>query len=274
MEIGIGLAIWNFKEGTLAERIQRCADAGFDYVSLIGEDAANLSRGRCPEAEDAILRNSLRVTVHGSMMSRSDLVDPGLLLQDFDALIAWHARTSRLIGVHYDPARSSDSEYLSSHMRDVLREMLRISSGTGVVVGVEDWPVTLSQLQGLEELTKFDHFGLLIDLGHLNIRLRRTCGLDVPFPIEAMRDFFNNLPVPVNELHIHNNNGERDQHAPPPNGTADLAAVGETLARAGIKCVSTIEIVPSWCGLDDQQGWQAAKEAADFWRRVYTSLIS
>lgn len=274
MQNGIGLAIWNFTQGTLSQRILHCAEEGFDFVSLIGQDAASLCRGECQDVEDIILQTSLGVTIHASMMSGFDPIPPESLLEDFNAFLAWHGRTSRLACIHYDPARTRNGAYLSSHMRNVLKEMLACAARTGVKVGVEDWPVTQDQLAACEDLAQFEHFGLLIDLGHLNIRLRRQHGLDVPFPVEAAQDFFRRLLLPVNELHIHNNNGERDQHAPLFKGTADMSALAEILVQMRVRCLSTIEIVPAWCGLDNKQGWQEARKAAEFWRQAYLAAIS
>ncbi|MDH7601198.1 MAG: TIM barrel protein [Armatimonadota bacterium] len=274
MERGVGLAIWNFAAGTLAQRIRRCAAEGFDFISLIGRDAASLSRGQCPDVEEALLETSLAVTIHAGMMSGCDLVPAEILLDDFKSFIDWHDRTGRLACVHYDAARSRGGEFLSSHMRQVLSEILECSAGAGVKVGVEDWPITQEQFAECEDLSRYEHFGLLIDLGHLNIRLRRRYGLDSPFPVDAARDFFRQLPLPVNELHLHNNNGERDQHAPLSNGNADMSTLARILAEAGTTCLATVEIVPAWSGIDEDQGWREACAAAGFWRQAFVRPIS
>ncbi len=270
----VGLAVWNFQEGSLAERIERCATAGFDAVSLILRDAASLCRGENPEVENVISRRSLSVTIHGGMAAPGEPIDVDALLADFRAFAAWHARTGALVSVNYDAAKTETGEKRPEAMGPMLKEMLSISDGAGFTVGIEDWPLNWEQLAAVNGLQSYKHFGILIDLGHLNIRLRKQGDPGGPFPVEAAQSLFDSLPLPINELHVHNNDGRRDLHAPPRDGTGDLAEVAGLLARNGMRCVSTIEIVPRWCGLTDEQGWEAAREALEFWRDAYASAIS
>ena len=51
----VGIATWNFREGSLARRIERFAAMGFDAVSLIGSDGAALCHGALPDVEEAFL---------------------------------------------------------------------------------------------------------------------------------------------------------------------------------------------------------------------------
>ncbi len=109
---------------------------------------------------------------------------------------------------------------------------------------------------------------MLIDLGHLNIRIPKPAG-ESTFSIDAAREYLDRFDLPVNELHVHNNDGRADLHAPPTTGTADMAAIARLLIEKGVNCVSTIEIVPRWCGLTEQQGLDAAREALDFWHNAF-----
>ena len=265
----VGMAVWNFQEGSLAERVDRCAATGFNAVSLILRDARSLCRGEIPKVEDAITRHSLAVTIHGGMAARAEPIDADSLLADFRSFAAWHARTGALVSVNYDAAKSEDGRHRPEDMRRVLKEMLFISEGAGFSVGIEDWPLNSEQLGAVDDLRAHAHFGILIDLGHLNIRLRKQGDPDGPFPVETTRSLIDRLALPINELHVHNNDGKRDMHAPPCAGTADLAAVAGLLGRKGVRCISTIEIVPAWCGLTEEQGWEAAREALEFWREVF-----
>jgi len=144
-----------------------------------------------------------------------------------------------------------------------------MSAGANFSVGVEDWPRDAEQSAFVDHLRAYPHYGMLLDLGHMNMRIRKAGDADRPFPIEAARSYLDRFELPINELHVHNNDGKRDLHAPPTSGTADLAAVAGMLVEKGVNCISTIEIVPAWCGLTEEQGWQAARDALDFWRKTF-----
>lgn len=269
----VGIATWNFVEGSLAERIDRFVEMGYNAVSLIAADARALCAGKTPEVEAAIARHSLPVTIHTGLAPTKEPVHAEALLADFESFTAWHARTGALVTINYDAAKiktDNGVEYQTEAMVGVVAEMLRISDGAGFRVGVEDWPLNAEQLREAQELRVCPHYGMLIDLGHLNMRVRKSLNdFDSPFPIETAKAHLDAMQLPVNELHIHNNDGQRDLHAPPTVGTEDLTAVAGLLKAKGVKCISTIELVPAWCGLTDEQGMFAAREALGFWREVF-----
>lgn len=277
----IGIATWNFSEGTLAERIERFVGMGYNAVSLNTIDAAPLARGEMPEAEAAILWHSVPVTIHGGLGPKGLPIDRGRILTDFRAYCDWHARTGLLVSVNYDAATqktgSGETRFRCEEMRDTLAEMLSMSGGMGFTVGIEDWPRTSEDLAVVESLRAHPHLGMLIDLGHLNMRIAKSDDPDQPFLIEAAREYLANMVLPVNELHVHNNDGAKDLHAPPEVGTSDLRALSRLLhdtgklALRGASCVSTIELVPAWCGLMEAEGWSAAAEALGFWRNALTA---
>jgi len=266
----VGVATWNFGEGTLAERIDRFAAMGFNAVSLNTRDARPLARGETPDVEDAIVRHSLPVTIHGGLAPKGEAIQPDALLADFKSITAWQARTGALVSVNFDAAKlRTDSgvwEPQTEAMHRVLKEMLVISAGAGFSVGIEDWPLTDEHLRAVEDLMAYGLYGMLLDLGHLNVRIRRNADPNARFPIDAAREYLDRITIPINELHVHNNDGIHDLHAPPTSGTADLTTVAALLAAKGVKCISTIELVPAWCGLTEEQGWEAVPEALEFWR--------
>ena len=269
----VGVATWNFREGTLAERIDRIAGMGFNAIGLNTRDARPLARGEMPEVDDAIARHGLLVTIHGGLAPKGAPIPHDAIIAEFVSYAEWHARTGLLVSVNYDAAkRKTDDggwEYQTEAMVELLSEMLTISDGAGFSVGIEDWPRNADQLRMVEDLRAYPHYGMLIDLGHLNMRIRKTDDPDHTFSIDAAREYLDQMALPVNELHVHNNDGKGDLHAPPTSGTADLTAVASLLAAKGVKCISTIELVPAWCGLTEEQGWEAVPGALEFWRQVF-----
>lgn len=274
----VGIATWNYHEGTLADRIRRFAAMGFDAVSLSPGDASALCGGLTPDVEEEILSRGLAVTIHGAFTPGGNTTPDEVLLAEFQSYVGWHARTGLLYSVNYDAAglcgADGEWEYDARTMRRVLRQMLSASNGSGVSVGVEDWPRTRDQLESVADLRAYPHFGILIDLGHLNLRVREGGPPGDDFPLKAARGYLDAVDLPINEVHVHNNDGVRDRHAPPTRGTADLAALAGILRRKGAHCVSTVEIVPAWCDLSEEQGVEAAREALDFWRTACAPAAS
>jgi len=268
----VGIATWNYGEGSLAERIERFVGLGYNAVSLAARDARAMGLGETPDVEEAILRHSLPVTIHTGFTPRGEPMDSEALLADFRLFAEWHSRTGALRSVNYDAAKAKAADgtmqFANEPMARILKEMLSISDGAGFTVGVEDWPRNPEQTLAVEGLRSYPHYGILIDLGHMNMRIRND-GVFGSFPVEAARAYLAAMELPVNELHVHNNDGKGDLHAPPTTGTADMTAVAELLKAKGVECISTIEIVPAWCGLTENEGWEAARAAVEFWRKAF-----
>lgn len=268
----IGLAIWNFLEGSLANRIERCAKAGFNAVSLSGGDACALCKGATPEVENAIMKHSLAVAFHPSFMAGDEIISSDILLADFESFVKWNQRTCALHTVNYDAATglvNGVKDYLAYEMHHVLKKMLSMSNGEGFSVGVEDWPRNNGQLDDVYDLQAYSHYGMLLDLGHMNMRVSDHDNPDLPFSEKAARLYLDRINLPINELHVHNNDGKRDLHSSPSAGTADMKTLGAMLRRRGVQGISTIELVPAWNGMDDEEGWKAAEDALDFWNEVF-----
>lgn len=268
----IGIATWNYREGTLAQRIDRFAEMGYTAVSLSAADARALARGETPDVEAAIRRHDLAITIHAGLAPKGEPLQHDAILADFSLFAQWHKRSGALVSINYDAAKLQTGdgkwEFQSAAMVRALEDMLEMSVAAGFSVGVEDWPRDAEQSAIVDHLRKYEHYGVLIDLGHLNMRIPKPGG-DGSFSIDAAREYLDRFDLPVNELHVHNNDGKADLHAPPTTGTADMAAIAKLLIEKGVNCVSTIEIVPAWCGLTEEQGLLAAREALDFWRGAF-----
>ncbi|NLN75260.1 MAG: hypothetical protein GX139_02985 [Armatimonadetes bacterium] len=269
----IGIATWNFSEGNLADRIERFIGMGYNAISLSARDAKALCAGQTPDVEEVIARHALAVAIHAGLAPTKEPVQTGELLDDFNLFASWHARTNSLVTIIYDAAKlktDSGLVFQTEAMVNTVGQMLRISEGLGFTVGVEDWPRGDEQFDDAEALRRYPHYGILIDLGHLNFRVRKSLNyFDMPFPVEAARQYLDEIYLPVNELHIHNNDGKADLHAPPDAGTSDLMALARLLKEKGVDCLSTIELVPAWCGLSMQEGFAAASDALNYWSEAF-----
>ncbi len=155
----------------------------------------------------------------------------------------------------------------SPRAKELLR-MLQESGGAGFTVGIEDWPRDPSMLEKVSDLLGFPHYGILIDLGHMNMRIANTAA-GGPYPVEAARAYLDSITLPINELHIHNNDGVHDQHAPLDCGTADFRALSQLLKARCTGTVFTTEIAPQLCGLSEDVCIDGSKAALATWRELF-----
>ncbi|MCE5198941.1 MAG: hypothetical protein ABFD54_14435 [Armatimonadota bacterium] len=268
----VGITVWNFRDGSLASRIERFADMGFDAVSLCARDACALCRGTLGDVEAAILEHSLAVSFNAAFEDDGSPIPIDSLLSDIELYMRWHEDTGLLHSVNYEPAflpdEGSVQDYHSTLMHHALRHVLSVSNGAGFSIGVRDWPRNKEQLEQVADLRAYPHMGIVLDLGALNIRARRGAGQDPIFPLNSARRYLDRINLPIHEVRVHNNDGIHDLHAPPIAGTADIAALVEMLRRRGVRGISTVDIVPSLCGLAEDEAWSAAAEALRFCREV------
>ena len=233
-------AIWNYTEPgvPLPDLVREFVDFGYDTISL--------SSGQFPDFDDPSLRETaalvrdrgLGVTIHGA----------------FDFGVEGVARALDLFGdavlaATFDPLTEVDScgsSYATARMAPVVAEILRRSEGSGLRVGIEDLPLDTHALDtyraDLGPLTENPRYGMLLDVGHLNLRLRRWSY----YQSLSVADTITRIPIPIVEAHLHDNNGEGDQHGHFGFGNVDFAAVAEALRSVGFEGVSTVEIAPSF----------------------------
>lgn len=241
---------------------------GFEHVSLLAAHAAAMARGETPDVDEAIDSNSLGVAIHGGMAVKGTM-DESALLADFEAFLEWHSRTGALRTVNYDAASKcveGQPTYDSEGMHSVLKKMLELSKGTGVTVGVEDWPRDPEMLKPIVDLAEYPHYGILIDLGHMNMRIEAT---EPPYPVDLARAYLDNITLPINELHIHNNDGAHDQHCPLDRGTADFRVLAEMLRPRCANTLHTSEIAPQLCGLSEAVCLEGSRQVLALWRELF-----
>jgi sugar phosphate isomerase/epimerase len=230
----------------MPELIEEFADHGFDTFSLNREMLAERDAEEVREAVSLLRERGYGATVHcgldiaPEMISRFlELLGGSLLCITFD-----RASTETSIGSLYD----------IKTVRAALADVAERTGGSKVLFGVEDFPLDAAALEhfraGLEPFVSNERFGTLIDLGHLNYRLRS---------VDYWRDitpeeYIAAVPVPIIEIHVHDNDGVRDDHAYIGYGNGDFEAMARGLRAIGFDGVSTIEVC--------RQGHQSAPAEA------------
>lgn len=130
----------------------------------------------------------------------------------------------------YDPEMGYSAEGLAS----CLRELLSFSGALGLKLALENVPGDEGAVHRiidlLEELRSPD-IGLCFDLGHANLQGN---------PLEELERA---LPLPyLFNIHLHDNDGHKDAHLIPGEGTLPWAEVGEVLREGDYRGAFTLEI--------------------------------
>lgn len=111
------------------------------------------------------------------------------------------------------------------------RVVLERAREIGTVVAVENiFEEEPSTLQALFEAVRDPAFGHCFDVGHWNL-----------FKQVSMEQWFEALGAHIREVHIHDNSGTRDDHAPPGQGAIDFALFFGLMERYAPQAAYTIE---------------------------------
>ena len=144
------------------------------------------------------------------------------------------------------------------------------NSSYEVRFAVEDFPLDEKALSfyedGLVRLVKNPRFGILVDLGHMNMRLQKE---NSDFKGMSISQYLSGVPLRIIEVHIHDNMGDKDSHGHLGFGNLDFSEVANALETVGFEGVSTIEIAPSFHGSTPEQSKPLAKESLETWRGLW-----
>ena len=260
-----GIAVWTFRQPgvTLCNLIERFAGMGFEAVSCQPKQILELDGNETRDLTDLLRDHSLKMTVHASFELAADeagrlleVLGDALLCLTFDA-----ARTTDSIGTFFDAAR----------MAALLGDVRRLDGAGNLKLAVEDFPLDVRAMahyrDELGDLANDPNYGTLIDIGHMNIRLRR----EPYFAALSVRDYLAAPPRPIVEVHLHDNDGTKDSHGHFGFGNVDFAAVAAGLRAVGFDGVATIEIAPRFHGSTPETSLPLTAESLATWRRLWPS---
>jgi len=256
------IAVWNFgEEGVLlTDLVDEFADMGYDGVSFLPGQIAKLGDEAVHALRDRLDSRELFATVHGKSHDTRDTIHRVL-----DAL------EDRIVAMTFDGAMTMTSlghTHDVATMAAVLRHVEELSRGTDLQFGIEDFPLDDVALDhGRDELgplLECPRYGMLVDIGHLNIR--RKSGQY--FGRVSESEYVANCARRIIEVHVHDNDGRRDLHAPLGDGTTDFAAVAAGLRAVGFDGISTIEICPAFHDATPDEDKPKAERGLAEWRGV------
>jgi sugar phosphate isomerase/epimerase len=242
----------------LPHLVNEFADLGFDAVSFRCETIMNVDAAVRRDVSAVMAERGLTATVH----THGGMTDEGL-----DAVVDTFGERLYSITMDADKVNDSRGRFVdASATVAVLERIEKATRGTSVWFGAEDFPRDALALayyrDDLAPLLNCPRFGLLVDVGHMNLHLRSLKYYRGVTPEE----YFARLPLPLIELHLHDNDGTRDQHRYFGSGNNDFAAVARGVRAIGFDGVATIEAVPEWCDLTPDEAMPHAKASLDAWR--------
>ena len=243
--IRIGIVTWHLGPVPLAERVRWVADSPLGAVSLLGGMFVS-------DAEDAVTRDvvkllgrtDLDVTVHPAAVAFDGGEKELAFRRAVERAADLQRETGRVRVIAVDPAivsRRGDMVYDPVGTQESLEFIARAVEGLDVKIGVENWKVNPDpeEFRRLRrEIGSVPELGLLLDLGHLHVMTDDA--------VAAARE----LPLPVCEVHVHDNKGESDDHMPLGWGKLPLEGLVRALVSGhgedGFRGIWTLEIRPTY----------------------------
>ena len=146
-------------------------------------------------------------------------------------LADWHDKYHLLHGMTFDFWHPHDDQL------PLYRECLEIFRGKGLFLACEDTPLNARTMEKFAKyLTPEDDVGILIDLGHMNVRQ----WMNERHEPEDFLQVFQQLPMKVRELHLHDNKGRKDEHREVGYGNLPMRAVVDAAKAIGFDGIVTL----------------------------------
>lgn len=227
-----GFIEWGIRDISVPEKVNLISEMGFDFISF---HPFFSSLKEQEETKNVINELNLGITFHCANEPLS------VLTQKIDSYIEtisyFQSHTGSVYCFSFDSSNpESDKEGLNLDiMSAMLEKAITMLSPLKIKVGIENTHL-LTQGEHFEALiqkVKRRDFGILLDIGHLNLKSDRQ--------ERTIEECIDSLPLEIFELHIHDNDGERDLHRPLGEGNLDLKTIVKLLKQRKFDGVATFE---------------------------------
>jgi sugar phosphate isomerase/epimerase len=237
------IAAWNMPAPLLEQRLDEVAALGFCSVALT-HALAPTAADHTPEQLGLWLKaRQLEALIHAAIGNARRAKDAQAAREHIEAVARFQQETGRVRLMTFDPGfyRRPDNTtaYHADATAQILERALERLAPLGIRVGLENWAINAHPDDFTQVAQRLDDpaLGILLDLGHLHIAL----GAGVVAP--SAEAFVAALPLPIWEIHVHDNDGQRDQHRPLGQGTLDIDAMAGALQAHGFDGYVTVEII-------------------------------
>lgn len=231
-----GVAIWNYA-GDAVENAERFRQAGFDAISWNAPLFVDRYNDDDRERVAAYLKQSGQYfTMHNLLPNPYDPKEQESARYAWNCIADWNRRHQLLRGMTFDFWHPHDDQL------PLLRECMDVFEGQDVFFACEDTPLNARTMEKFAKYLKpSDDVGILIDLGHMNIRQ----WMREEHEREDFMQVFRQLPMKLRELHVSDNKGRKDEHREVGYGNLPLADVAAAVKSIGFDGIVTVEIVNS-----------------------------
>ncbi|MBC7287722.1 MAG: sugar phosphate isomerase/epimerase [Armatimonadetes bacterium] len=264
----VGMATWLLYGQPLTDLAQRLADMGFRSLSFAAPQLPNL-RQQMDELTRIAKDWGLATTFHLSIPEGAQSEALAHVWRDLSVVEELMAAGARVNAVTFDPAvwrsqRGATRGFAGEKTALALRAAWQRLGAAGVKIGLENWPSITTDIGSWDFVAMVApevEFGILLDIGHLNISYRQGhLGLLDPATYVAT------CQRSVVEVHVHDNDGQRDSHLFPGDGNTSFGPVFAALVRTGFQGVVTLEAAPNCQPLDacSDRTWQELRTAYDW----------
>ena len=231
-----GVAIWNYK-GDAVENAEKFRKAGFDAVSWNAPLFVDRYNDDERERVAAFLKTSgMYFTMHNLLPSPYNAEEQASARHAWRILADWNARHRLLKGMTFDFCHPHEDQL------PLYRECMDVFEGQELFFACEDTPLNARTMEKFAKILKpKDDCGILIDLGHMNVRQ----WMKEEHEYEDFMQVFAQLPMKLRELHVHDNKGRADEHREVGYGNLPVKAVADAVKAIGFDGIVTVEVVNS-----------------------------
>ncbi len=238
-EVRMGHACWNLQAETLSERVRAIGGLGLQAISFC-PTPLRMERG---EEDDEVRRLvslfDMRTTCHTKVGGTEDLARLSQFQDEVADIAKWHETTGRVDVVSFDAGTRPGPEGRVHDLDGTLQRLsyaMDILRPLGVSVAIENWLWNV-RLEDLDEMVgALPALQMLLDVGHL--LLASSQGLLGGMPMD---EYLGQIPMKIPELHLHDNDGFIDAHAPLGAGILDLGELARGLHAVRFAGIATIE---------------------------------
>ena len=246
-----GVAVWNYP-GPGLENAKEFYRRGFDAVSWLGRTFAEMTEEEDEQLAQLLRETGMKFTVHYGLPDPDSPEHVAGYRKAIERCAAWQEKYGLMDGLTFDFWFDSDKSM--PHLAFAIETM----RGLGTFLACEDTPLNDRMAEKYLKLLKpKDKYGILLDLGHMNIR-QHSIELSEP---EDYATAINALPLDVLEVHLHNNKGRKDEHMYITYGNLPLEGCIAGLKKKHFDGIVTVEVVQrEW---SPEQGFDYAELTRD-----------
>lgn len=230
-----GIAIWNYRHGASDEQNTLFFhEQGFDAVSWLGSAFDALSEYDADRLAELLNKTSMRFSIHHKLPDPNNAEECARFPSAMRKIANWQRKYALLSGLTFDFWYPHD--LILPYFGLAAREL----RGLGAFIACEDTPLNARVLEKFTaHIMPEDDFGILIDLGHMNIRHSM---MEISVLDEYIKAF-RALPVELKEIHVSDNMGRKDEHRDIGYGTLPVDWIAAALNDIRFDGIVTTEII-------------------------------